>query len=328
MHLPSKKLTNEVLSSLFPDWSVEEIAIKTGIHNRYVASEAEFSSDLAIRACEKLFSENQLNADVFDFLIVVTQTPDFVLPGISNLIHSSIGMRRGSGAIDVNQGCSGYVYGLSLAKGLIESKSASNVLLVTADTYTKLLNPRDRSVRTLFGDGATATWVDDSGTADSLSGVIFGTDGEGAGNLIVPHGGLRSAEKMFPKTDTEARELVRGEFDLYMDGPEIFNFTLKVVARTVSEVLEKSGQEKSEIDFFVFHQANAFVLSHLRDKMELQAARVPILMREWGNTVSGTIPMALCELKEKKQIGDGQKLVLVGFGVGLSWAGLSAIGDW
>lgn len=316
------------MSALFPDWSVEKIALKTGIHNRYVASPEEFSSDLAIRACGILLSDNQLEADIFDFLIVVTQTPDFILPGISNIIHRDIGMRRDAGAIDVNLGCSGYIYGLSLAKGLIESKSASNVLLVTADTYTKLLNPRDKSVRTLFGDGATATWIDGSGTADSLAGFTFGTDGEGAGSLIVPHGGLRSAEKMFPKSDTAARNLVRGEFDLYMDGPEIFNFTLKVVARTVSEVLEKSGQEKSEIDFFLLHQANAFVLTHLREKMGLASSKVPIVMRDWGNTVSGTIPMALCELKENKQIGDGQKLILVGFGVGLSWAGLSAVADW
>lgn len=327
-YLPEHTLTNEELSLLFPAWSVEKIASKTGIHNRHIASDGEYSSDLAIRACENLLSDYAIHANLFDFLIVVTQTPDFLLPGISSFVHKSLGMRGNSGAIDVNQGCSGYIYGLSLAKGLIDSGIASNVLLVTSDTYSKLLNPGDKSVRTLFGDGATATWVDNQGNENSLSGFVFGTDGEGAGSLMVPRGALRSGEVMFPKTDINSRELVRSEFDLYMDGPAIFNFTLRVVAKTITEVLEKSGRLESETDLFVLHQANAFVLSHIRDKMRIDPERLPILMGEWGNTVSSTIPMALYELRNQKRVGGGQKLILVGFGVGLSWAGVSAIGDW
>lgn len=326
--LPRGTLGNDKLSELFPEWGVEKIAAKTGIHERHVASESEFSSDLAIRACLLLLADMRLDVEVFDLLIVVSQTPDFILPGISNLVHNAIGMRSDAGAIDLNQGCSGYIYGLTLAKSFIESGNATNVLLVTTDTYTKLLAPGDKSVRTLFGDGATATWVDDSGSTESLAGIVLGTDGSGAGNLIVPLGGLRPGSTSFPKSNLSARGLDESKYGLYMDGPEIFNFTLRVVVKTIESILAKSSLSKSDIDFFVLHQANAFVLSTLREKLEVAQEKVPILMGNWGNTVSGTIPMALCELKSQGRIGHGERAVLLGFGVGLSWGGLSAVLDW
>jgi 3-oxoacyl-[acyl-carrier-protein] synthase III len=327
-YLPEGTVSNDDLSELFPEWSVEKIASKTGIHQRHVASESEFSSDLATQACFLLLSEMSIDVEIFDFLIVVTQTPDFILPGISNLVHNAIGMRSDTGTIDLNQGCSGYTYGLAFAKSIIEAGVAANVLLVTTDTYTKLLDPGDKSVRTLFGDGATATWVDGSGTAESLSGIVFGTDGSGAGSLIVPLGGLRPGYTSFPKSDPALRGLGGSRYSLYMDGPEIFNFTLRVVSKTVDSILSKAGLSKSDIDFFVLHQANAFVLSSLREKLGVEAETVPILMGMWGNTVSSTIPMALCELKSQGKIGQGQRAILLGFGVGLSWGGLTALLDW
>lgn len=326
--LPKATLGNDELADLFPEWSVDKIAKKTGIHNRHIASDEEFSSDLAVKACGLLFLEAQVDVAVFDFLIIVSQTPDYILPGMSNLVHNSIGMRSDAGTIDVNQGCSGYIYGLSLAKSQIESGAAKNVLLVTTDTYTKLLDKNDKGVRTLFGDGATATWLDGSGTNDSITGVVYGTDGSGAGNLIVPNGGLRPAAARYPKSDPAARGLLSSPYSLFMNGPEIFNFTLRVVAQTVEDVLKKTNQTKNEIDFFVLHQANAFVLSSLREKIGVGEDRVPILMGEWGNTVSSSIPMALFELREDGRIGKGEKAILIGFGVGLSWGGLSAVLDW
>lgn len=326
--LPKATIGNDELSALFPEWSVEKIAKKTGIHTRHIASDSEFSSDLAVKACVSLLAEARVDATIFDFLIIVSQTPDYILPAMSNLVHDSIGMRSDAGTIDVNQGCSGYIYGLSLAKSLIESRAAENVLLVTTDTYSKLLDENDKSVRTLFGDGATATWVDGTGMSESIAGVVFGTDGSGAGNLIVPNGGIRPAVAQYPKSDPSLRGLGKSRYGLFMDGPEIFNFTLRVVAKTVEDVLEKSGQSKDEVDFFILHQANAFVLSSLREKMGVDEDKVPILMGQWGNTVSSTIPMALCDLRESNQIGGGEKAILVGFGVGLSWGGLSLVADW
>jgi len=323
LHLPAHKLTNEAISAEFPEWDVAKISDKTGIQSRRIAGPNEFSSHLGICATQALIEKYSLDIASFDYLISVTQTPDFMLPGIASLIHEAVGMRPGSGALDVNLGCSGYVYGLGLAKGLIESGQASNVLLVTSDTYSKLLNPKDKSVRTIFGDGATATWVSSDGEAGSISGFSYGTDGSGGKHLMVPNGGLRSGGDVSPKSSNEIRGLQAGQFDLFMDGPEIFNFTLRVVGSTMEDVLGKSNLEEADVDYFVFHQANSFMLEHLVSKLCIPVEKAPILMREWGNTVSGTIPMALCELEKSGLTNVGSRLVLLGFGVGLSWAGVA-----
>ncbi len=324
-HLPQNKLTNEDISAEFPEWNVEKIYDKTGIQNRHIAAKDEFSSHLGSMAAMGLLAKYSIDVAKFDFLIAVTQTPDFMLPGIASQIHETIGMTEDSGALDVNLGCSGYVYGLGLAKGLIESGQASNVLLVTADTYSKLLNPKDKSVRTIFGDGGTATWVSSDGKPDSITGFSYGTDGSGAKHLMVPHGNLREGIEVSPKSNTSLRGLQRGHYDLFMDGPEIFNFTLRVVGRTLKEVLEKSELKEADVDFFVFHQANEFMLNHLVSKLGIPFEKAPVVMNEWGNTVSGTIPMALCELEKGGQTKSGSRLVLLGFGVGLSWAGASVV---
>ena len=323
-HLPEGTLSNDEIAKMFPEWSVEKIALKTGINNRHVASEGEYSSDLAIEACRSLFSEFNVSAELFDFLIVITQTPDFILPGISNIVHDAVGLRSSCGSIDINQGCSGYIYGISLAKSLIESNSWENVLVVTTDTYSKLLNPGDKSVRTIFGDGATATWVDGSGTNGSISQAIFGTDGSRAGSLIVPNGGLRSSGTKYSSSNSKSRGLEPSKFDLFMDGPDIFNFASTVVGATYSELLDLDPNKDRPLDLLILHQANAFMLNHLRLKLGLDEKMVPVVMGNWGNTVSGTIPMALVDLKNQKKIGNGEKVMLIGFGVGLSWGGLFA----
>jgi 3-oxoacyl-[acyl-carrier-protein] synthase-3 len=324
-HLPGQVLTNDEISSEFPEWEVSRISAKTGIETRHISSENEFSSDLAIAATEKLIAKHSIARSDIDYLLVVTQTPDRILPGIAPLVHEAIGMRSSAGAVDLNLGCSGYVYGLGVAKGLIESGQAANVLLVTSDTYTKLLNPKDKSVRTIFGDGATATWIGSDGAEDSITGFSYGTDGSGYSHLMVPNGGLKRIISPESKSSSVSRNFQTGAFDLYMDGPEIFNFTLRVVGDTLQEVLEKSKLKKSDVDFFVFHQANAFMLTHLVKKLEIPEEKAPILMRDWGNTVSGTIPMALIQMSDNGQLKPGSRLVLLGFGVGLSWAGVSLL---
>jgi 3-oxoacyl-[acyl-carrier-protein] synthase-3 len=238
------------------------------------------------------------------------------------LVHEELGLRADAGALDLNLGCSGYVYALGLAKGLIDSQQVRNVLVVTSDTYTKLLNPLDKSVRSIFGDGATATLLDSSGNPESISGFVQGTDGSGAGLLMVPRGGLRAGSEINPASAPEERKLESSQFDLYMDGPAIFNFTLKVVGPLVHETLEKSRLSLESVDYVVFHQANAFMLKHIVQKLDIPSAKAPILMRNWGNTVSSTIPMALHSLLADSEVRD-YRILLAGFGVGLSWAGIS-----
>ena len=317
-YLPEGTLTNEQLSSEFPDWSVEKIAEKTGIHTRHIVNN-EFSSDLAIKAVKELIALTQLDIASVDFLIVVTQTPDYLLPGIASIVQNSVGLSRNTGAMDVNLGCSGYVYALGVAKGLIETGQARKVIVSTSDTYSKLLNRSDKSVRTIFGDGATATLIENDSDVESIRGLTYGTDGSGAGNLIVPKGGIRNGEQEFLKTSEAARGLEAGHFNLFMDGPEIFNFTIAIAEASLDETLKKANLKKEEIDLFVFHQANAFMLEHLRKKLNLPTEKFPVLMGEWGNTVSGTIPMALSELILNGKIKSGSKVLCMGFGVGLSW---------
>ena len=199
-------------------------------------------------------------------------------------MHSQLGLRIDAGSTDINLGCSGYIYALGLAKGLIESGQVSTVLVVTADTYSKFLNPGDKSVRTIFGDGASATLVTGEGDADSLSAFTYGTDGSGGKHLVVPRGGLRSAVDYTPRLLRKPAGLNLDYTDLFMDGAEIFNFTIKVAPTSVAAILKKSGLTMDDIDLFVFHQANKYMLGHLRAKLEIPESKFPILMANSGNT--------------------------------------------
>ncbi|GAB3631136.1 ketoacyl-ACP synthase III [Microbacterium shaanxiense] len=321
-HVPETVLTNDDLAAQFPEWSVEKIASKTGIAQRHIAGADEFSSDLAIAAGRALIAEHDIDPKTIDYVIVCTQSPDYFLPSTACIVQDALGIPTTAGATDITLGCSGYVYALGLAKGLIASDQASNVMVLTADTYTKFLNQADKSVRTIFGDGSSATLVSGDGAADSISGIVYGTDGSGAKNLIVPRGGLREGTALQPKANADARELVEGSYDLYMDGPEIFNFTLRVVPGSVEQILFKAGLSLGDIDLFVFHQANAFMLEHLRKKLGVPKEKFFIALENFGNTVSSTIPIALAEAERDGTLKPGMRVMLLGFGVGLSWGGL------
>ncbi|MCT1477301.1 3-oxoacyl-ACP synthase III family protein [Microbacterium sp. p3-SID336] len=322
--LPDAVLTNEDLSREFPEWSVEKISAKTGVDRRHISGPDEFSSDLAIAAGRALFASHDIDPQSIDYLIVCTQSPDYYLPSTACIVQDALGLPTSAGATDITLGCSGYIYGLGLAKGLIESGQAKRILVITADTYTKFINPADKSVRTIFGDGAAATLVTDDGAADSITAITYGTDGAGAKSLIVPNGGLRQGAAIQPKSDAVVRELESSGYDLYMDGPDIFNFTLRVVPGTVDEILAKAGAELDDIDLFVFHQANAFMLEHLRKKLGVPADRFFVSLAESGNTVSSTIPIALADAERTGALKPGMRVMLLGFGVGLSWGGLVA----
>ena len=322
--LPGGVLTNDDLVRDFPDWNVEKIASKTGITARHVLDADRFTSDLAADAVRALVAEHAVDPRSIDYLIVCTQTPDLLMPNVAQQVHGALGLPDTCGAVDVNLGCSGYVYSLGLATGLIASGQAARVVVVTADTYTRLLNPADRSVRTLFGDGASATLVTDGGRG-RLHGFVYGTDGAGGGALTVPGGGLRTPSP-YPTSEPAARGLEASGFDLHMDGPEIFTFTLRVVPPAVARVLERAGIEAGEVDTWIFHQANAYMLAHLRRKLAIPEERFVVDMADVGNTVSSTIPIALARAITSGRVSPGSRSVLLGFGVGLSWAGV--VVDW
>jgi len=320
-HLPNQKLTNEQLAQEFQSWSIDKIYEKTGIAERRVAGADECASDLGVAAAEKLFATGICRPDDVDFLLFCTQTADYPIPATACLMQDRLGLPQTCGALDFNLGCSGFVYGLSLAKGLIENGLARNVLLITADTYTKFIHPQDRSVRTLFGDGAAATLISGESELEAIGPLVFGTDGQGADKLIVPAGGFR----LRPNRETAIAQIdpagiPRSADNLYMDGPEIFNFSLKVVPKLVHVLLEKDQLALDDVDYFIFHQANRFLLEQLRKKIKIPTDKFCINMDLYGNTVSATIPMALEIALDLEQIKPGARVMVVGFGVGYSWA--------
>jgi 3-oxoacyl-[acyl-carrier-protein] synthase-3 len=319
--LPAGKLTNEQLAEEFGDWHASQILSKTGVAVRGIAGPDECASDLGIEAAKRLFAGGAHAPEEIDFLIFCTQSPDYFTPTTACVMQDRLGLRTDCGAIDINQGCSGYIYGLALAKSLVDAGTAGNVLLITADTYTKFINRRDRSLLTLFGDGAAATLVGSVPADRELIGpFILGTDGRGANQIIVKAGGLRcppTAETAVEKEDASGNW--RSDQNLFMDGADVFGFALKTVPEVMRQLLEKSGLSFADIDFIVPHQANKFILERLRAKMKIPADKFWIDMEQCGNTVSSTIPIALESALAQNRIKQGDRVALVGFGVGYSW---------
>ena len=317
--LPEAVLDNEQLASEYEGWSAEKIYAKTGIRTRRIAAPGECASDLAFRAAQSLMAREGLDPAAVDFLLYCTQTPDYILPTTACVLQQRLGLPTSCGALDFNLGCSGYIYGLGLAKALIESGQAHTILLLTADTYSKLVNPADKSVRTLFGDGAAATLIVAREQGTLIGPFVYGTDGAGAGNLIVPTGGMRRAPVPQAELVRDDSGNARTVNDLYMNGAEIFNFTLRTVPQAVEQLLVKAGISQEDVDLFVFHQANRFMLDHLRKKLGIPEARFVFAMEHVGNTVSASIPIALQQAEAEGRLAPGALVMLVGFGVGYSW---------
>jgi len=323
IYVPEGILGNEELARGASGWSPEKIFLKTGIKERRIAAPDECASDMGIAAANRLFESGVCSRDTIDYLLFCTQSPDFFLPTTACLIHKRLGLDSSCGALDFNLGCSGFIYGLSLAKALIESGQARNVLLITAETYSKYINPRDRSLRTLFGDAGAATLVSGVRAEQNFIGpFVFGTDGGGAGNLIVQTGGMRQSAIPEAKAARDADGNYRTINNLFMDGPEVFNFTLKVVPETIKALCSKCDKSVEDIDLFVFHQANALILEHLRKKILIPREKFSVALELYGNTVSSTIPIALKEALSTGRLNPGQLVMLVGFGVGYSWGGV------
>lgn len=321
-HLPEAVLDNAELAALYPEWPAAKILDKTGINTRHIAAADETALDLGVAAAEKLFTQNGTDPSEVDFLIFCTQAPDYVLPTSACIMQHRLKLSTNIGALDINLGCSGFVYGLSLAAGLVASGAASTILLVTADTYSKYIHAQDKSVRTLFGDGAAATLIRKNGPDDAgtIGPFEFGTDGGGAHQLIVESGGFRvprsadTAEEMVDKSGN-----VRSRNNLYMNGGAVLNFTLKRVPEVIDKLTRKMGLKIDAFDNVILHQANKFMIDSLQKKLGLPNDQVPRRYVDVGNTVSSTIPFVLEEMVVGNVFPSGRH-VLVGFGVGLSWA--------
>jgi 3-oxoacyl-[acyl-carrier-protein] synthase-3 len=306
---------------------LEKIARNTGVTRRRAVQNQTCASDLSVAAAESLLRELRWDVKSFDALIFVTQTPDFVLPATSCAIHATLGLSASCAAFDVNLGCSGYVYGLWLAANLIAAGAAGRILLLAGDTISRLCSPADRSVACLFGDAGSATALERDSAAPPMH-FETGTDGTGYRNLIVPAGGFRK-----PRTVATAQRSagdngnIRSEEDLYMDGGEVFAFTLRTVPQLFERIMVAAGWTRESLDAVVMHQANQFMLQHLIKRLRLPPEKVPIALEGYGNTSSASIPLAMAVALSGKLRCSVMQLILLGFGVGFSWAAGAVICD-
>lgn len=318
-YLPDLTLSNEELIREFPEWTVEKVANKVGISSRRIAGNDETAGDLAEKAALKLFKESDICPDDIDFILLCTQSPDYFLPTTACILQNRLNIPVTAGALDFNLGCSGYIYGLLLAKGLIISGGAKNVLLLTAETYSKHIHPKDKGNRTIFGDAATASLISDSGFAQ-IGDFSLGTDGGGANNLMVKTGGMRHKD-LLKEHCIDQNGAIKSSDHLYMNGAEIFSFTQEKVPIVVADTLLKNKLDMVDVDLFVFHQANKYMLNFLRKKIKIEKEKFYISMEDVGNTVSSTIPIALKNAMLDSTIYQGQNVLITGFGVGYSWGG-------
>lgn len=318
-YLPKKKLTNEELVKDFPEWSVEKMAQKVGVNTRHIAGEEETACDMAEKAARKLFKEYNINPETVDFILLCTQSPDYFLPSTACILQDRLGISKTAGAFDYNLGCSGCIYGMAIAKGLIAAGIAKNILLVTSETYTKYLHTSDKSNRSIFGDGAAACLISTNGFAE-IGNFTLGTDGTGANNLIVRTGAARHKDTTGKRTIDEEGHTNFDDY-LYMNGGNVFNFTLDVVPPMIEDILKRNNLTKEQIDYYVFHQANKFMLNTIRKVCRLPKENFYINLEETGNTVSSTILIGLKDCLDKSLVKKGDTIMLAGFGVGLSWGG-------
>lgn len=320
-YLPEKVLTNEDLCRIFPNLTEKDIMARTGVGKRFISAPLEIGSDVACASAEIFFSEHNIPREEIDFLIFCTEGLDYKAPATACILQHRLGLPQTCGAIDVPLGCTGFVYGLSLAKALVESGQAKNVLLLTSDVPSKVIHPEDAELRCIFGDGGAATLV--SGTTESeapIGNFVFGTDGRGAGNLIVHYSGSRepvSAEWLEKYKDADGMKWGK----MQMNGSEIFIFAIKAVPPMIRQILEKNKVKQEEVDLFIFHQASGFLLEILRKKLKIPKEKFMVYLENIGNTVSASIPIALKEAIKQGKAKKGDKILLAGFGIGYSWSG-------
>jgi len=310
-YLPDQVLSNTDLEKIFPEWDSSKIEKKVGIVRRHIASDNESALDMGVKAAEIVLKDYN-RADI-DFLIFCTQSPEYFLPSGACIIQDKLNLRKNIGAFDINLGCSGFVYMLSLADSLIKNSQAEKILLIASETYTKQINSTDKSNRTIFGDASSAIIISRS-DKNKIFNYIYGTDGSGFNKLIVKKGGFACLENYDYEESEQPDEF------LYMNGHDIFNFTIDVIPGLVTDCLNKNNLNLDDIDMYIFHQANKYILDFLRKKIKIPKDKFYVNLEHTGNTVSSTIPIALKQCLDKNLIKQGDKVMIVGFGVGLSWA--------
>jgi 3-oxoacyl-[acyl-carrier-protein] synthase III len=322
-YLPETVVDNSKLASRYTGWDEDKIYEKTGIRKRHVVRIDEHVSDLAVNAALRLFEGGDVGPEEIDLLVLCTQTPDYALPATASLIHERLGLSDRCATFDFNQGCTGFIYGLSIVGSMIHCGLAKKALLITAETYSRWCHPMDKSVTTIFGDGAAATYIRSVINESGTGPFVFGTDGKGFQNLIVPLSGSHGMQKRdeADKEATDGSGNIRKPSNIYMNGPELFRFAISAVPSMVRDLLYTAKKNIDDIDKFVFHQANVFMLKSIQKILKISDEKMIYKMEDIGNTVSSSIPIAIVRAYEEGIISPGDQLLLAGFGVGYSWGG-------
>ncbi len=307
-HLPEKIESNsEILQSAkYDNAKIDKMIEKIGIVSIRISSDGEYSNDLGIIAGKKILKN--YDSKQIQYLIFCTNTPEYSLPTNACIIQDKLGLEKNIGAIDIILACSGYVYSLSLAKSLILSDQAKQILLITSDTYSKFISKKDAGTRILFGDGATSTLITNQKKTHGfeIKNFVYGTDGSGFQNAVIHNFGSRHWKNKVSSGD-----------NLNLNGPGIYEFALKRVPEAVNVFLKKNSITLDEIDYFVFHQANKYIIDNLQSKLKISKNKLLMNMNEIGNTSSSSIPIVLS--KHLPKIKENKKILLIGFGGGLSW---------
>ena len=318
-YLPENVLTNEKLSNEFSFLTPEEIYKRSGVRKRHITYKGILGSDLAYCAAIRLFEEYALDKQSIDFLLLCTTALDYKVPATSSILQDRLKLPKNIGTMDIPMGCTGFVYGLSFAKGLIASGQATKVLLLTAEVPSIVCHPEDYALRMIFGDAGAAAVIE-ADTKNEIGEFVFGSDGSGAMDLHVERSFTRHpVDASWLEEYNEVGGMKYGR--MKMDGSAIFSFALRVVPSLVNDILDKNDVAFEDVDLFIFHQPNGYLLNVIKRKLQIPDDKFFSYMEEVGNTVSCTIPIALREAENQGKIKVGDTILVAGFGTGLSWAG-------
>ena len=300
--------------------AMQKVLSGAGIRNRRIAPAGVCGSDLAFNAATRLIEKHQIDPQSIDLLIFCTQSPDYWMPTTACVLHDRLKLKTQCAAFDINLGCSQYVYGLSIAHSMLLSGCATRALVLTGDTMSRTVHPKDRSVVPLMGDAGSATLVGEANDGAGFLGFELGTDGSGHKYLMIPAGGARqpwTPETAIETTDAEGN--VRTPQNLYMNGVAIFHFAISTVPKTVESLLKKLSLRMEDIDLFLFHQANKYMINYLLKKLKIPTEKTHFYLEDVGNTSGSTIPLLLADALRAGKVKTGDNVLAIGFGVGLSW---------
>jgi 3-oxoacyl-[acyl-carrier-protein] synthase-3 len=315
--VPSRVVYNSDLTDILSNEEIDKMISSVGINKRHISDDDVLSSDLCLRAAEKLIQDNNIDPKSIDVLLFISQTADYRIPATACTLQHRLGLSTSCAAIDLSLACSGYVYALSIAMAMASSDGIDRVLLLDGETLSKVIGKRDKVNAPHYGDAGTATLIEKGDFGDSY--FMLNTDGSGSDVLKI-HAGMRnkiSAESLIEREREDGN--FRSDVQVYMDGMDMFNFAIKRVPRSVKDIAEYAGVSLDDINYFVFHQSNKFLIEFFIKKLKLDGTKVPFSIGKFGNTCSSSVPLAVCS-ELNNQIHNGDKIVMSGFGAGLSWS--------